>query len=181
MFNKISSFFRTLTIFFLFIANIFTSELPTEILGFQLGAKYKTLKNSVSLKRTKLSFEKIYKVVYNEGQSIETYLYFFNKKIYKIVISYPDKIIGEEDWENIYNQASLLYGKPQKVIIVQQNSLLQEIYMWENQKIKYVYKITNKDNKLQNFIIELTDKSIEQKISRLSFIEKIFFIIINLF
>ncbi|GEM_PF-1654543 len=182
MFDKTFVILKSLVIFLLYNIFIFSSELPTELLGFQLGDRFKNIKSSVQLKKIKSSFKKVYKVVYTEEeQSIETELYFFNKKIYKIVVCYPEKIFNEDDWENIYNQASSMYNKPQKVIVTQQNGILKETYLWENQEIKYMYKKINKDNRTQNFSIELVDKLVEQKMSQMSFIKKLYFTIINFF
>ncbi len=182
MFDKIFVGLKFFFIFLLCNIFVFSSELPTELLGFQLGSRFKNIKNFIQLKKIRLSFEKIYKVLYTEEeQTIETYLYFFNKKIYKIVVVYPETIFNNEDWENIYNQATSMYNEPQKVFVEQQNGNLQETYLWENQKIKYIYKKVSKDNKIQSFSIELVDKFIEQKILQLSFIKKLYFTIINLF
>ena len=180
MFRKTFVFLRVLTIFLVCVLHVFSKELPTELLGFQINTELKSVKKSVQLKKIKNSFEKVYKVLYIE-QSIETYLYFFNKKIYKIIICFSEKVFDQEDWENIVSQAISLYDRPKKVFVTHKNGLSQEVYLWEDEKVKYMYKKFSKENKIQNFSIELVDKHTEQKITQLSFIKKLYLRLINLF
>ncbi|MFN3550780.1 MAG: hypothetical protein ACK4WJ_03090 [Endomicrobiia bacterium] len=154
---------------------IFTSELPKELLGINIGEKFYNLKKLFQLKSVKKeNFEKIYKVIYSSEETnfIETYVSFFNSQVSKIKVLYNENFIDENDWENIFNQAVSYYGVPNKVEIETQNDITTEFYLWENENIKYEYLKISKNDKILNFSIILRDKKIEQKILNLSPIKK---------
>jgi len=175
-------YIKSFLVFNLTLSILFSSELPNELLGLKLGEKFSNVKKLFILKKTKSeNFYKTYKISYLEEQNIETYISFFEKKIFKIEISYKEEFVDEDDWLNMYNQAIFYYGKPKKVEVEQKDSFIKETYIWEKQNIRYICQKVTKDGKVKNFNITVIDKNIEEKISNLSTIKKFYYKILNIF
>ncbi len=177
-----------ITPFFLLLfilRTVFSDErnLPNEIFGFQLGSSYNELFKSYSLKRIKPICEvvKTYQIVYNEPVGVETFISFFNKKVYKISLVYKRDFADITDWENIFYQAEMYYHQPDKVFVEQKENYYIENYQWETPTIKYVLQKVNQDNELESFSIVLTDKNVEQYITSLPLTKKIYYKIISIF
>jgi len=167
--------------FNLTLSILFSSELPNELLGLKLGDKYSNVKKLFILKKVKTeNFYKIYKVSYLE-ENMETYVSFFERKIFKIEVSYKEEFIEESDWLNIYNQAISYYGQPKKAEVEQKGNFVEENYIWEKKNIKYIYQKIIQDGKIKKFTITLVDKNIEEKILNLPKIKKLYYKILNIF
>ena len=161
-----------------FKISIYASNLPTELLSIKISQHFSNLKKLYQLKFVKKeNFEKIYKVIYSSEQInyIEIYISFFNLKVSQIIILYNENFIDENDLENIYNQTVSYYGLPKEIKVETKDNFTTEIYLWENEDIKYKYIKISKNDKILNFSIILRDKKIEQKILNLSPIKKFFY------
>lgn len=158
-------------------------QLPTQLMDISLGQCYKEIKQKVQLKRIRgeNNVTKTYKVILNEETSLKIVLELFQSKVYKITISYDENFVDETDWENIYNIAINTYGMPKKVNIEQKNNILYENYLWEDEDVKQLYQRVVVNNEFKNFVINLIDKKVEQKITELPPIKKLYYIFVNLF
>lgn len=176
--------FKYLALFILIYTNsILTAEqLPREILDIKLTETLSKLKKIFNLKKEKSEEELVsaFKIDYLEN-SIKTYVYLFNSKIYKIKLEYEENFFQQEDWENLYDKVVLLYGLPNKVEIKQINNLITETYIWEDNNTEYIYKKSVEENKIKNFTILLIDKTLKQEILNLTPTKKFLYKIKNIF
>ena len=156
-----------------------TLQLPEGILGINIGQKYKDLLAIYQLKKTKSEKEYIkkYVVVYLEQlDNIETCIYTFQSTICEIKVTYKEYFFTEADFENIYDKAITLYGKPKQVYLENKGQQIEEVFVWENEKLYYKFiKISDYQNNFKNFSISITDKTVEQKIKNLSPIKKLYY------
>lgn len=177
--------FKYIICVLLFLKFAISLELPNSFIDIYLGQPYKELKQKYQLKRIFYNdYEvlfKTYKIIYNEAYDIEILVSFFCSKVVKISIKYSKNFLDENDWENIYNQALINYGQPQKIYTETQNNILKQYYFWEDEKVKQMYICIFENENLQNFYIILTDKITEQKIDNFSPIKKTYYKILNFF
>lgn len=180
MWNKFFLLFIISTTFF---NRLLSNTISNELLGIQLGTEYKTLAKNykfVKIKNEK-SGGKIYKIVYSETFGIETYLYFFNSKVYKIKVVYEKNFADESDWENIFNQTKFNYGEYSSSVTNSDYNNYTETYTWQDENVKQVLEKVSNNNVLEKFSVYIIDKKLEKKILNMTPLEKFWQKIISIF
>ncbi len=181
MCNKIFGLFFLSILFF--NVNLLSNIISDELFGIKIGTKYKTIAKNYKLTKSKneISSVRVYRIIYAESFGVETFLYFFKSRIYKIKFIYGKDFADETDWENIYNQMKTNYGEYLSEVTYNEEKKCIETYTWQDEKTKQVLEKVSKNNNLETFTVLILDKKMEDEILKLSPLQKFWQTIISIF